>query len=208
MADQRPGSTPHGATVHHWLQRTTAISHGLRVPAAPAGTANLALADHERLAALRTLLEDSTIGAQRRVVGCLVALYAQPVARIVRLTAADLQLSEHAAQIRLGDDPVALPAALRPAAATVLQDALSRTGAPWLFPGQKAGQPANPAHLARRLRRLRVPVASTRPGALASLAHRMPAPVLADLRGFSAHTTANASARLKVDYAAYVARRT
>jgi hypothetical protein len=191
-----------------WLQRTTAVSGSLHVPAAPAGTANLALADRERLAALRRLLDDDTIDAQRRVAGCLVALYAQPVARIVRLTAADVQLTDHTAQIRLGGEPVPLPLALRTAAATVLQDALGRPRARWLFPGQKAGQPTHPTHLARRLRELGVPVASTRPSALAALAHRIPAPVLADLLGLSAHSTANASAQLKVDYAAYVARRT
>jgi hypothetical protein len=43
---------------------------------------------------------------------------------------------------------------------------------------------------------------------LAALAHRIPAPVLADLLGFDAHTVCNASGDLKVDYARYVARRT
>lgn len=191
-----------------WLQRTTTVSGRLRVPTAPPGTAHLALTERERLAALRRLLDDNTIDAQRRVAGCLVALYAQPVARIVRLTAADVQLTDHWAQIQLGGDLVPLPPALRTAAATVLQDALGRSRASWLFPGQKAGQPTHPAHLARRLRDLGVPVASTRPSALAALAHRIPAPVLADLLGLSMHTTANASAQLKVDYAAYVARRT
>lgn len=147
-----------------WLQRTTVISGSLRVPAAPPGTANLALADRDRLTALRRLLDDDTIDARRRIAGCLVALYAQPVARIVRLTVGDLQLTDHHMQIRLGGDPVALPAALRTAATAVLQDALGRTQAQWLFPGQKAGQPINPAHLARRLRDLGVPVALGDPG--------------------------------------------
>jgi hypothetical protein len=43
---------------------------------------------------------------------------------------------------------------------------------------------------------------------MAALAHRIPAPVLADLLGFAAQTITNASADLKVDYARYVARRT
>jgi hypothetical protein len=79
---------------------------------------------------------------------------------------------------------------------------------PWLFPGQKAGQPANPIHLARRLRKLGVPVVAARASALAALAHRIPAPVLADLLGLGAQTVCRASADLKVDYARYVARRT
>jgi hypothetical protein len=77
-----------------------------------------------------------------------------------------------------------------------------------LFAGQKAGSPMHPTHLARRLRDLGVPVARTRPGALAALAHRVPAPVLADLLGFGAQTACRASIELRVDYAGYVARRT
>ena len=62
-------------------------------------------------------------------------------------------------------------------------------------------------HLARRLGSLGVPVAPARPSALAALAHQIPAPVLADLLGFSAQTICNANADLKIDYARYVARR-
>jgi hypothetical protein len=188
-----------------WLERDHA-RRGLRVPAPPTSTAVVALADRQRLAALRTLLADDTLDARLRVAGCLVALYAQPVARIVRLTAADVQLTDAVAVVRLGDEPVPLPQPLRGAAATLLEPAASET--PWLFPGLKAGQPANPAHLARRLRRLGVPSRPARSSALGALAHRIPAPVLAELLGLSAHTVANASAQLKVDYAAYVARRT
>ncbi len=59
----------------------------------------------------------------------------------------------------------------------------------------------HPALLARCLRDLGVPVAPARPSALAALAHRIPAPVLAELLGFGAQTISSASADLKVDYA-------
>ena len=79
--------------------------------------------------------------------------------------------------------------------------------APWLFPGQKAGQPTHPAHLSRAPTASGVPMLPARSSALAALS-RFPAPVLAELLGLHAHTIANASAQLKADYAAYVARRT
>jgi hypothetical protein len=186
-----------------WLERQD--RRGLRVPAAPQGTPVLVLDDHRRLAALRTLLHDETIEPRLRLAGCLVALYAQPVARIVRLTGANLNLTDTAPQIRLGQNMIALPAQLRDVAelllATTAEDG-------WLFAGQKAGRPVHPSHLARRLRDLGVPVAPARPSALAALAHRIPAPVLADLLGFGAQTICKAGADLKVDYASYVARRT
>jgi hypothetical protein len=100
---------------------------------------------------------------------------------------------------------VALPAQLRPVVELLLA-ATSADG--WLFPGQKAGQPTHPTHLARRLRRHGIPVAQSRPSALAALAHQIPGPVLADLLGFDAQTIANAHAGLTIDYARYVARRT
>jgi hypothetical protein len=98
-----------------------------------------------------------------------------------------------------------LPSQLR-SVAELLLSATSPDG--WLFPGQKAGQPAHPAHLARRLRRHGIPVAQSRPSALAALAHQIPAPILADVLGFDAQTISNAHAGLTIDYARYVARRT
>ena len=78
----------------------------------------------------------------------------------------------------------------------------------WLFDGLKTGAPIDPSHLAARLRRIGVPVRFGRSSALAALAYRIPALVLAELLGLSAKTTTRASADLKVDYAGYVARRT
>lgn len=189
-----------------WLQRNR-TDHGLRVPSDPPATRVLALDDRQRLASLRGLLADDTLPAHLRVAGCLVALYAQPAARIVRLTATDLQISDDTATIRLGGDFVALPTRLRSAAVELL-DRVAAAHDRWLFPGRSAGQPAHPSHLARRLKGLGVPVARARPSALAALAHRIPAPVLADLLGLSAQTACKAGADLKVDYASYVARRT
>jgi hypothetical protein len=167
-----------------WLQRND--HRGLRIPTSRASTRVFALDDEQRLAALRALLHDHGIDSRLRLAGCLVALYAQPAARIVRLTAADLQLTDAGAQIRLGRDMAALPAQLRGVAELLL--AITTDGG-------------------RLLRGLGIPVARARPSALAALAHRIPAPVLADLLGFDAHTVCSASGELKVDYARYVAGR-
>jgi hypothetical protein len=200
------GPATRGRTVRpfvDWLQRRR--RRNLDVPSSPAGTPVLALDEHARLATLRVLLEDATSDPRLRLAGCLVALYAQPVARIVQLMGSDLQLTETAAQVRLGDEMADLPSQLR-SVAEVLLSATSPDG--WLLPGQKAGQPAHPAHLARRLRRHGIPVAQSRPSALAALAHQIPAPILADVLGFDAQTISNAHGGLTIDYARYVARRT
>jgi hypothetical protein len=185
-----------------WLERRD--RHDLRIPTDRGGTPVIALDDRQRLAALRRLLHDDAIDPRLRLAGCLVALYAQPASRVVRLTRADLQLADAGPQIRLGRNMIALPLQLGDVARLTLA---TTTEGGWLFPGQKAGLPMHPAHLARRLSRLGVPVAPARPSALAALAHQIPAPVLADLLGFSAQTICNANADLKIDYARYVARR-
>lgn len=200
-----PAQRRHAGRFIAWLERQRG-ARGLRVPPRPASVASIALPDRERLETLRRLLDDDTIEDHLRLAGCLVALYAQPAARIVRLTTSDLIVTDDAALVRLGE-PVPLPAALRPPAARILRRASARDPG-WLFAGQKAGQPTHPAHLSRRLRRLGVPLVPARGSALAALAHRIPAPVLAELLGLHAHTVANASAQLKVDYASYIARRT
>ena len=187
-----------------WLGR----GRGLRVPGQPSGTPVLAMADHDRLRALRRLLEDEAIDPPLRIAGCLVLLYAQPVARIVRLTAKDAELGPDAPRIRLGPESIVLPPPLAGALAAMLERAHADQPNQWLFAGLKAGESTHPAHLAARLRRIGVPIHAGRSSALAALAHRIPAPVLADLLGLSAKTTAKASVGLKVDYAAYIARRT
>ena len=85
---------------------------GLRVPGQTCETPVVAMADEERLRALRRLLDDDAIDQRLRVAGCLVLLYAQPVARIVRLTADDAELAAGSARIRLGREPIVLPPAL------------------------------------------------------------------------------------------------
>jgi hypothetical protein len=189
-----------------WLAREDLVGE-LCVPPRPPGTPVIALTDHERLEGLRRLLADETLAPHLRLAGTLVLLYAQPTARIVRLTIAEISLSSLGAEIRFGRDPVPLPAVLTPAIKIILERARQAPGPGWLFPGLKAGQPTHPSHLANRLRALGVPVAAARASAIQALAFRIPAPVLAEVLGLSASTAARASGELKVDYAGYVAHR-
>jgi hypothetical protein len=85
-----------------WLERRT--PRGLHVLTSTGSTPVRALDDHRRLAALQTLLHDDAIDPRLRVAGCLVALYAQPAARIVRLSPADITLTDTSAQIQLNEN--------------------------------------------------------------------------------------------------------
>src|SRR5260370_33004118 len=68
-----------------------------------------ALDDEARWDAARRLLHDETVNARDRLAGLLVLLYAQPVARVARLTTAHVTVSGPAVQIPLRTAPLTLP---------------------------------------------------------------------------------------------------
>jgi hypothetical protein len=68
-----------------------------------------ALDDEARWDAARRLLHDEALNARDRLAGLLVLLYAQPVARVARLTASQVTVNGDTMQIRLGTAPIMLP---------------------------------------------------------------------------------------------------
>jgi hypothetical protein len=106
------------------------------------------------------LLHDNTLNPEDRVAGLLVLLYAQQPAVISRLTLDQIQISDDDTRIRLGHEPIVLPA---PVADLVRELVGTRRGhatiaAPattgWLFPGGQPGRPISAFQLAERLRQL------------------------------------------------------
>lgn len=141
-----------------------------------------------RWAQARWLLHDHTINSTDRVAGLLVLLYAQTPATISRLTLEHAQATGCQVCLRLGREPITLPA---PLAGLVLDLLARRRGhaalgdqgtSPWLLPGGRPGQPISPYQLAARLRQLGLRPAQSRT-ALFSLAAELPAAVLARLPG-------------------------
>lgn len=161
-----------------------------RAPAAPPRT----LQDARRWVLARRLLHDHTLDPVDRVAGALVVLYAQPVARIARLTRTDLVRDGEKTLLRLGHDRLLLPEPLASLAHQLtshrpvgMAGNLDHTPV-WLFPGRRPGTPMHPTHLARRLRRLGVDCRASRNTALLQLAAEVPAAVLADLLGLNPNT--------------------
>jgi hypothetical protein len=67
------------------------------------------VADHQRWDLARRVTTDDTVPAVDRVAALLVLLYGQPAARIVRLTRADVHVSDRRVFLRLGPDHLVLP---------------------------------------------------------------------------------------------------
>ena len=117
----------------------------LTVPRAPNSTSATAVDADARWRLARRLLHDEDFDPADRVAGILVVLYAQPVARIARLRASDVRLTDDRdTLLRLARDELLMPEPLgslvrrlphrrqHGASATLLED-------PWLFPGRQAG---------------------------------------------------------------------
>jgi len=137
----------------------------------------------------RWLLHDDRVKPEDRAAGLLVLLYAQYPATLSRLTLDHVQIADGQVRIRLGREPVVLPA---PLDILVLKLVATRQGhaaigdqgtSPWLFPGGQPGRPISAFQLAERLRQLGVRSGQSRSAALFQLATDLPAAVLARMLG-------------------------
>jgi hypothetical protein len=180
-----------------------------------------ALDDQARWDATRRLLHDDTLGARDRLAGLLVLLYAQPVARISRLTTDQVTTDDTTVRIRLGTAPIALPEPVAELTRQLLTGkrghATTGTGhpSPWLFPGGQPGRPISATQLGQRLKDLGIQPGPARSTALFQLATELPAAILARMLGIHIHihidvavAWQHASAGDWGTYAADVSRRT
>lgn len=161
----------------------------------------------------RRLLHDETCHPADRVVGLLVVLYAQPVARIARLTLDDITDQGTALTICFGKDHVEIP---EPLAGLMRQLPSRRQIGPsgtvaqadrWLFPGRQAGLPIHPSTLARRLHRLGIDSRATRHAAMLQLASELPAAVLADILNIGVSTATRWAAHAGTSWNSYAGQR-
>jgi hypothetical protein len=171
------------------------------------------LADHERLALIARLLNDDTLELRIRVAGLLVLLYGQPLARVSRIRVESIHDRGGDISIRLGRDELTIPEPIdelvEQLARAPQRRTLHDTGAGWLFPGGIAGAPITEERLRRRLVQQLgpLPVRHGRNSAVTHLLRATPAPILADLLGFS-QQRADRWARLAgAEYANYIAAR-
>jgi len=138
-------------------------------------------------------------------------------ARRNKLTSLEhVQATEHEVRLRLGREPIVLPA---PLDALVLQLAASRHGhaslgdqgtSRWLFPGGRPGHPISAEQLGERLRHLGLRPGQARSTALFGLAAELPAALLARLLGIHLSVAVawqHASSGDWTNYAAYYSRR-
>ncbi|MGI8312726.1 hypothetical protein [Saccharopolyspora hattusasensis] len=166
------------------------------------------IGQRQRLAMVGRALTDDGIPLLTRVAAILMLLYAQPLTRILRLTVDDVLVEDGEVSIRLGDPPSPVPYPFAGLLLDHLDHRLNLTtatnsGARWMFPGRRAGQPMAPTTLELRLRQVGIPGLRGRTAALRQLVLQAPAPVVAKSLGYSQEQTARLAAEAGGTWARY-----
>jgi hypothetical protein len=188
-------------------QHLTALSFPATKWAGPAR----ALDGQARWDAARRLLHDGALNARDRLAGLLVLLYAQPVARISRLTTDHVTTDGITVKIRFGPAPVTLPDPVADLTRQLLDGnrGHATTGAgspsPWLFPGGQPGRPVSATHLAQRVKALGIQPGQARSTALFQLAAELPAALLARMLGIHIEVAVAWQHASSGDWSAYAA---
>lgn len=153
------------------------------------------LTQGQRLAMLKACLIDDIDTLQYRVAATLLLLYAQPVVKIASMKSTDVILTPDGLRLSLGEgDPAPVPEPF----ASLLREHLaarpnlrtgSSSGSEWLFPGYRPGHHIHPNTLMERLREIGINLLGARNASLRALVTEVPAPLVAEMLGYSYQVT-------------------
>jgi len=168
--------------------------------------------ESERLRIVRSLLLHDELQLHLRVAGCLIALFGQPVARVVNLRLDAVEVSGDAVRIRLSREWLDVPEPF----ATLLAAHLAARGnlntaanvsSPWLFPGIMPGEQLSQIRVVDALAAAGVLIRAIKNTAWRQLVREAPPAVLAEALGISAATAMRHAELAGVDWARYASLR-
>ncbi|OIN80733.1 hypothetical protein [Mycobacterium malmoense] len=164
----------------------------------------------QRLAWLKELLTGESESLPYRVAGVLLLLYAQPLTKIAALRTTAIALADGETRIALGKEPIPVP---EPFASQLnyhrhnrpnMRTAGGAIGTPWLFPSNRPGRHLEPQAVMHRLRGLGINLLGSRNTALQQLVSEVPAPLAAEMLGYSDQVTQKHAAEVGNTWAKYV----
>lgn len=187
------GSRRCSRTFLRWLSDTGRLP-GVTVPPAPRPSI-VAMSQTERLDHLRALLGPDHGPLDSRAAAMILLLYAQTFTTMATLTSNHVQIQPDGhTTILLAHDPIYVPPPFdillhhhignRPWTNTA-----TNHNSDWLFPGRRPDRPMCHNSLARKVRRLGITLLHARAATLADLVTQCPAPVVAQMLGYTAKTT-------------------
>jgi hypothetical protein len=167
------------------------------------------LTQEQRLAMLKACLTDDVDTLTYRVAATFLLLYAQPIVKIAAMRSADVIITPGGLRLSLGErDPAPVP---EPFASLLIEHLASRpnmrtgssTGSEWLFPGYRPGRHIHPNTLMERLRELGINLLGARNASLRGLVAEVPAPLVAEMLGYSYQVTQKHAAATASPWAKY-----
>lgn len=194
-----------------WAQQHNELPRGLRLPPARRKAAPGPVDAEARWQIARRLLTDDTMDTADRVAGALLVLYAQPIAKIAKLSTHDVVCDGERVLLHLGPDPLELP---EPIATQILklpvrrrEGAAEQVPTSWLFPSQHAGAHIQATNLGDRMRAIGISPRLMRRTAADQLAREVPPAMLAGILGTTPRTAAEWTGRTGGNWANYAADR-
>ena len=164
------------------------------------------------LAVARRFATDETLPLVDRVAGLFVLCYAQPLARIARLTTSDVAVGDDVC-VQFGRTEVKLSEPIGRLAAELAANRRGRATtaaperSPWLFVGAQPGRPISSAQLGLRLGGYGIDARAARTSLLLDLGAELAPVVLADLLGLSPITAARWVKAAGGEWSSYAAAR-
>ena len=208
---ERPGQAKSVTAFLAWTART-GLTGDLTLPTHPKTQPQVTLSDAERWDQVDLLLGDDTIRLYVRIAGLFTLLFAQPLARIMRMRADQVTTRDdgHVA-VTFDTVPIELPPPLARLVLTHLarrgQASYASTPDRWLFPGGIPGRHLVTENVRSQLVERGIQPSDARKAAMLQLAAAMPSAVLADILGRSPGTAARWAALSAHDWAHYTAQR-
>jgi hypothetical protein len=169
------------------------------------------LTQDQRFTWLKACLTTNIDSLPTRVAGALLLLYAQPVVKIAAMKSADVISTPYGLRLSLGErDTVPVP---EPFASLLREHLASRPNlrtaggadSKWLFPGYRPGRHIHPDTLMVRLRKLGIKLLGARNSALRGLVSEVPAPLVAEMLGYSYQVTQKHAAATAAPWSKYIA---
>lgn len=169
------------------------------------------LGQDQRIAMLKACLTEDVDTLPYRVAATLLLLYAQPVVKIAAMRSDDVIITPDGPRLSFGEsDPAPVP---EPFASLLIGHLTSRpnmrtgssTGSEWLFPGYRPGRHIHPNTLMQRLREVGINLLGARNASLRGLVTEVPAPLVAEMLGYSYQVTQKHATAAATPMSRYVA---
>ena len=194
-----------------WLVRS-GLAPGIEVVVRQQALPNVTLSDADRWANVEMLLHDDSFRLYVRVAGLFMLLFAQPLARICRMRADQINRpADGLVTVTFDTFAIELPAPLD----RLVVDQLARHGnasyasntTHWLFPGGIPGKHLATENIRSQLVRRGIHPSEARKAAMFGLAAEIPTPILADILGLGKNTAVRWANLASRDWGHYTALR-